>query len=96
MTAPDSATATREGLGIAASEAAFRQALSLPTAAGIPMVVLSATEGRPVWLRRRWTALQAELATQRGAAHIVVAGSGHAVHLDRPSLVAEAILRCGQ
>jgi pimeloyl-ACP methyl ester carboxylesterase len=86
----------REGLGIAASEAAFRQALSLPAAADIPTVVLSATEGRPVWLRRRWTALHAELATQRGAAHIVVAGSGHAVQLDRPALVAEAILTCGQ
>jgi pimeloyl-ACP methyl ester carboxylesterase len=58
--------------------------------------LLSATEGRPARLRRRWTALQAELAAERGATHVVVTGSGHAIHLHNPALVAEAILACGQ
>jgi pimeloyl-ACP methyl ester carboxylesterase len=57
-------------------------------------VVISATEGRPLWLRRRWTASQAELAAARGATHLVAHGSGHAMPLDRPALVAEAILGC--
>ncbi len=65
-----------------------------PRSPEVPTVVLSATEGRPLWLRRRWTALQAELAAERGARHVVAAGSGHAVPLDRPALVAEAILGC--
>jgi len=102
----------REGQGIAASEPAIRRSLPAPAApdlpaAGsgaqtaspvpsLPMVVLSATEGRPAWLRRRWTALQAGLAAERGARHVVAAGSGHAVPLDRPALVAEAILGCAR
>jgi pimeloyl-ACP methyl ester carboxylesterase len=67
-----------------------------PRGPSIPTVVISATEGRPAWLRRRWTALQAELAAERGARHVVAAGSGHAVPLERPGLVAEAILGCVQ
>ena len=63
---------------------------------GLPMVLLSATEGRPAMIRRRWTALQAELAAEYGATHIVAEGSGHAVPLDRPALVAEAILGLSQ
>lgn len=86
----------REGQGIAASESAIRRALAAPFKPGLPMVVLSATEGRPVRLRRRWTALQAELAAGRGARHVVAVGSGHAVPLDCPALVAQAILTCGR
>jgi pimeloyl-ACP methyl ester carboxylesterase len=86
----------REGQGIAASDHAIREALDAPAGPGLPMVVLSATGGRPVRIRRRWTALQAELAAKHGATHIVVHGSGHAVHLERPALVAEAIMTCGQ
>jgi pimeloyl-ACP methyl ester carboxylesterase len=86
----------REGRGILASEPAIRRALSAPVNRSLPSVVISATEGRPVWLRRRWTALQAELAAERAARHVVAAGSGHAVPLDRPALVAEAILTCIQ
>jgi pimeloyl-ACP methyl ester carboxylesterase len=70
--------------------------LPAPAAPDLPMVVLSATEGRPAWLRRRWTALQAELAAEYGARHVVAVGSGHAVPLDRPALVAEAILACAR
>lgn len=58
----------------------------------VPAVVFSATEGRPARVRRHWTALQAELAARIGAAHVVVPGSGHAVHHHSPALVAEAIL----
>jgi pimeloyl-ACP methyl ester carboxylesterase len=92
---PHALAAYREGRGIAASGAAIGHALATP-APGLPMVVISATEGRPAWLRRRWTALQAELAAGRGARHVVAAGSGHAVPLDRPALVAEAILGCAR
>jgi pimeloyl-ACP methyl ester carboxylesterase len=84
--------ARREGLAI-------RHGLTAPVKTGptgVPMIVLSAAEGRPVRVRRHWTALQAELAASRGATHMVVAGSGHAVHLHRPGLVAEAIGKCGQ
>ncbi|HUB20926.1 MAG TPA: alpha/beta hydrolase [Streptosporangiaceae bacterium] len=99
----------REGQGLAASGAAIRralteppgppavsQALAGPAPPRIPMVVISATEGRPAWLRRRWTALHAELAAECGARHVVADGSGHAVPLDRPALVAEAIRSCLQ
>jgi pimeloyl-ACP methyl ester carboxylesterase len=85
----------REGLGIAASGPAVRRALAAP-ASPVPMTVLSATEGRPARVRRHWTALQAELAAERGATHVVAVGSGHAVHLHSPALVAEAILACRQ
>ena len=91
---PHALAAYREGRGIAASEAAIRRALAAPPSPGVPTVVISATEGRPAWLRRRWTALQAGLAAERAARHVVATGSGHAVLLDRPALVAEAILGC--
>jgi pimeloyl-ACP methyl ester carboxylesterase len=93
---PHVRAAYREGRGIMVSEPVIRRALSAPATTGLPTVVLSATEGRPVWLRRRWTALQAELAAARGATHIVAHGSGHAVPLDRPALVAEAIVGLAQ
>jgi pimeloyl-ACP methyl ester carboxylesterase len=93
---PHVLASVREGQGIAASEPAIRRALAAPPDRGLPMVVLSATEGRPAGIRRRWTALQAELAAERDARHVVAHGSGHAVPLDRPALVAEAILACAQ
>jgi pimeloyl-ACP methyl ester carboxylesterase len=102
---PHALASYREGQGVVASESAIRRALAtatpgLPSATPgpppvtprLPMVVISATEGRPVRVRRRWTALQAGLAAERGGRHIVAHGSGHAVPLDRPALVAEAIL----
>jgi pimeloyl-ACP methyl ester carboxylesterase len=78
---------------------AIRRGITAPVKPGpaaVPMIVLSATEGRPIRVRRHWTALQAELAAEHGATHVMVADSGHAVHLHRPALVAEAILKCGQ
>jgi pimeloyl-ACP methyl ester carboxylesterase len=92
---PHARAARREGLGIAAGGPAVRRALATPLRP-VPMVVLSATEGRPVRVRRHWTALQAELAAKHGATHLVVTGSGHAVHLHSPALVAETIFRCAQ
>jgi len=89
---PHARAAYREGRGIAVSESAIRRAMAVPAGPQVPTVVISATEGRPLRLRRRWTASQAELAAARGATHIVAHGSGHAVPLDRPALVAEAIL----
>jgi pimeloyl-ACP methyl ester carboxylesterase len=86
----------REGQGLAASGATIRAALAAPPDPGLPTVVISATEGRPAWIRRRWTALQAELAAERGARHVVARGSGHAVNQDRPALVADVILTCGR
>ena len=93
---PHALAAYREGRGIAASEAAIRRTFAVPPSPGVPTVVISATDGRPAWLRRRWTALQAGLAAERAARHVVAAASGHAVLLDRPALVAEAILGCVQ
>ena len=93
---PHALAAYREGRGIAASEAAIRRTFAAPPSPGVPTVVISATDGRPAWLRRRWTALQAGLAADRAARHVVATGSGHAVLLDRPALVAEAILGCVQ
>jgi len=103
---PHALAAYREGKGIAASEAVIPPhiacapplppTLAAPPSPGVPTVVISATEGSPAWLRRRWTALQAGLAADRAARHVVATGSGHAVLLDRPALVAEAILGCVQ
>ena len=58
----------------------------------VPVVVLSATRGVPRRFRAHWTELQASLAASapRGR-HIVVHGSGHQIHRQRPDLVAGAI-----
>ncbi|HEY2127449.1 MAG TPA: alpha/beta hydrolase [Streptosporangiaceae bacterium] len=58
----------------------------------VPVVVLSATRGFPRRFRAHWTELQASLAASapRGR-HIVVHGSGHQIHRQRPDLVAGAI-----
>ncbi|MFD5461277.1 alpha/beta fold hydrolase [Kitasatospora sp. NPDC127059] len=58
----------------------------------VPVTVLSATEGLPRALRARFTAAQARITA--GAArgvHRVVPGVGHAVHEDRPGVVAAAV-----
>jgi pimeloyl-ACP methyl ester carboxylesterase len=58
----------------------------------VPVVVLSASRGFPRQFRTRWTKLQASLAasTPRGR-HVVVPGTGHQIHRQRPDLVAGAI-----
>jgi pimeloyl-ACP methyl ester carboxylesterase len=80
--------------GIAAGAPLLRQARAACSLPDVPLVVLSATRGVPP-LRRRWTLLQAGVAagapTGRGK-HIVVADAGHAIHHDRPDLVAAVVL----
>jgi pimeloyl-ACP methyl ester carboxylesterase len=68
-----------------------RAASALPQ---VPGVVLSATKGLPQGPRDSWTKLQAGLAAAMGGAeHIVVADTGHAIHQQRPEVVASAIIR---
>jgi pimeloyl-ACP methyl ester carboxylesterase len=88
--------ASREELrGIAASAPLLRQARAASSLPDVPVVVLSAARGFPPRLRQRWTLLQAGVAatarTGRGR-HIVVADAGHAIHHDRPDLVATVVL----
>ena len=79
----------------AASAAMLRE---LRSAAGpfpdIPVVVLSAARGFPRRFRAHWTGLQKDLAASapRGR-HLVIDGSGHGIHQDRPGAVADAILQ---
>jgi pimeloyl-ACP methyl ester carboxylesterase len=69
----------------------IRAASALP---GVPVTVLSATTGLPPRTRDRWTALQAGLAQAAPhGEHIVAAGTGHAIHQERPELVTGAITR---
>lgn len=58
----------------------------------VPVTVLSATTGLPRGLRARFTAAQAGITagTDRGV-HLLVPGAGHAVHADRPEVVAAAV-----
>jgi pimeloyl-ACP methyl ester carboxylesterase len=63
----------------------------------VPVTVLSATRGFPRRLRAHWTGLQAGLAASAAQGrHIVIAGSGHAIHQDRPGAVAESILQMAE
>ncbi|WP_432890650.1 alpha/beta fold hydrolase [Kribbella sp. CA-245084] len=57
----------------------------------IPIVVLTATKGRPAEFTPQVIAVQDCLAAQSGARHQVVPDSGHYLHIDRPDLVAECI-----
>src|SRR5262249_28495480 len=58
----------------------------------VPLTVLTATTGKPAALQRRATDLHAEVASAapRGR-QILVDGSGHYIHHDRPDAVVEAI-----
>ncbi len=61
---------------------------------GVPVTVLSAARGFPRRLRAHWTVLQAGLAASAPQGrHIVIPGSGHGIHQDRPDAVADAILQ---
>ncbi len=77
----------------AASLALLRELRRIqPPFPDVPLVVLSATRGFPRRFRAHWTELQAGLAASapRGR-HIVVHGSGHQIHRQRPDVVAGAI-----
>ena len=59
----------------------------------VPVVVLSAARGFPRRFRARWTRLQAGLAAAAPQGrHVVVDGTGHHIPMDRPDVVAGAIL----
>ena len=60
----------------------------------VPVVVLSAARGFPRRFRAHWTALQKDLAASAPLGrHLVIDGSGHRIHQDRPDAVADAILQ---
>jgi pimeloyl-ACP methyl ester carboxylesterase len=72
----------------------IRQTRSASALPDVPVVVLSATKGLPKGIRGRWTKRQASLtATAAGGEHIIAAGTGHAIHQERPEQVTTAILR---
>jgi pimeloyl-ACP methyl ester carboxylesterase len=59
----------------------------------VPVVIFSATTGRPAPEREMWTTCHADLAASiPGARHIVLADTGHAVNQERPAEIAEAIM----
>jgi pimeloyl-ACP methyl ester carboxylesterase len=68
---------------IAALPACARDTIGQPVPAHIPVVVLSGSHQPPDALERH-----REIATE----HVIVDGSAHWIHLDDPSLVANAIL----
>ncbi|MGW6195324.1 alpha/beta hydrolase [Kribbella sp. NPDC055110] len=53
----------------------------------IPVVLLTATKGRPPELTPRVIAVQRQATSQWNGRHEVVVDSGHYVHIDRPDLV---------
>jgi pimeloyl-ACP methyl ester carboxylesterase len=76
-----------------ASQARLRELRhTQPPFPDVPVVVLSATRGFPRRFRSHWTELQAGLAASapRGR-HILVHGTGHPIHRQRPDVVAGAI-----
>jgi pimeloyl-ACP methyl ester carboxylesterase len=77
---------------IVADAPALRRALADP-AAGVPLVVLSATGGAPPGVRRHWTSLQAGVAAGGRGRHVVVPDTSHNLHHDRADLVASAVLK---
>lgn len=59
----------------------------------VPVVVFSATTGRPAPERDMWTGCHAELAASvPGARHVVLADTNHAVNQERPAEIAEAVI----
>jgi pimeloyl-ACP methyl ester carboxylesterase len=78
----------------AAIAAALREFRAAPSPfPAVPVTVLSATRGFPRRLRTHWTRLQADLAASaRRGRYMVIDGSGHGIHRERPGVVADAIL----
>jgi pimeloyl-ACP methyl ester carboxylesterase len=94
---------TKAYRALAAEMAAFQASQEEVQHAGplphVPVVVLSSTELREFppgfsgeYMQQLWQELQQDLADQiPSARHIVVAQSGHYIHLDRPEVVIAAI-----
>lgn len=70
-------------------EIAARRGLS--TWAGRPLVVLTATKGRPPDSTEQVPAVQEALVATVGGRHVVVPDAGHYLHIDRPDLVVRAV-----
>lgn len=72
----------------------IRQTRATQTLPDIPVVVFSATTGRPEQERQTWTGLHAQLAASvpKGE-HIVLADTSHAVNQEQPAQIANAINR---
>ena len=58
---------------------------------GTPMIVLTATRGRPPDSTEQVLAVQEELVAAAGGRHVVVPDAGHYLHIDRPDLVVQAV-----
>jgi pimeloyl-ACP methyl ester carboxylesterase len=74
------------------SAALVRQVRAVSTLPDVPVVVLSATAGKPRSVRELATTLAQQVAASASVGeHIVVDGSGHYIHHDRPEQVIKAI-----
>jgi len=58
---------------------------------GPPLIVLTATKGRPPDSTEQVLAVQEDLVAAAGGRHIVVPDAGHYLHIDRPDLVVQAV-----
>lgn len=72
-------------------EIAVRRGSPTSTWTGKPLVVLTATKGRPPNSTKHVLAVQEALVAAVGGRHIVVPDSGHYIHIDRPDLVVRAV-----
>jgi pimeloyl-ACP methyl ester carboxylesterase len=70
----------------------IRQVRATRTLPDVPVVVLSATTGRPEEERQMWTGFHAQRAASvpRGR-HIVLADTSHGINQERPAEIADAI-----
>jgi pimeloyl-ACP methyl ester carboxylesterase len=57
----------------------------------VPIVLLTATKGRPEESTKLVTAIQDEVTKAANGRHLIVPDSGHYIHLDRPDLVIDTI-----
>lgn len=57
----------------------------------VPVIILTATKGRPPEATAMVVPVQEEVAATAGARHTVVPDSGHYLHVDRPDLVVQSV-----
>lgn len=79
---------------IVSGQAGIRRARAAASLPDVPIMVISATRGFPPSVRKRWSALQADVAAAGPNGRLVVVpGAGHAVQHERPDVVVEAVLQ---
>ncbi len=77
---------------VAESLARIRQTRTGRALPSVPVVIFSATTGRPAPEREMWTGCHADLAASiPGGKHIILADTSHAINQERPAEIAEAI-----